>query len=206
MRPTVNSYLEDYLKRGGETAFAHRRGLRLARWSYARVAETARRFARELEARGVAKGERVMLWAANGPEWVAAFFGCALRGAILVPLDLESAPDFVSRVRAQTKAALLLVSSETRRHAAALDTPTLTLEGLEATVSRHSAEPFDDSDISTDDLLEIIYTSGTTAEPRGVCLTHRNLLANLAPLEEETGKYLRWERPFHPIRFLCLLP
>ncbi|HJQ33599.1 MAG TPA: AMP-binding protein [Pyrinomonadaceae bacterium] len=206
MRSTVNSYLDDYLKRGGETAFAHRRGLRLARWSYARVAETARRFARELEARGVSKGERVMLWAANGPEWVAAFFGCALRGAVVVPLDLESAPDFVSRVRAQTKAVLLLVSSETRRHAAALDTSTLALEELEETVARHSAEPFDASDIGSDDLLEIIYTSGTTAEPRGVCLTHRNLLANLAPLEEEVQKYLRWERLFHPIRFLCLLP
>jgi long-chain acyl-CoA synthetase len=206
MRSTINSYLEDYSKRGRETAFAHRRGLRLARWSYARVAETARRFARELESRGVKKGERVLVWASNGPEWVAAFFGCALRGAVVVPLDVESAPDFVSRVRSQTKAALLLVSSETRSLAAALDTPTLALEELEEIVSRHSPAPFDADDIGADDLVEIIYTSGTTAEPRGVCLTHRNLLANLAPLEEEIRKYLRWERLFHPIRFLCLLP
>ena len=75
MRSTINSYLEDYVRRGGGTAFAHRRGLRLARWSYRRVAETAYGLARELEARGVVKGERVLLWAANGPEWVAAFFG-----------------------------------------------------------------------------------------------------------------------------------
>ncbi|HEX8352245.1 MAG TPA: AMP-binding protein, partial [Pyrinomonadaceae bacterium] len=206
MRSTINSYLENYLKRGGETAFAHRRGLRLVRWSYGRVAEAAFRFARELEGRGVSKGERVLVWAANGPEWVAAFFGCALRGAVIVPLDVESAPDFVSRVESQTQAALLLVSAETKGRAAALKLPTLALEDLEETLARHSPAPFEPQDVGADDLLEIIYTSGTTAEPRGVCLTHGNLLANLAPLEEEMQKYLRWVRLVSPLRFLCLLP
>src|SRR5215213_1937869 len=206
MRSNINSYLEDYLRRGGETAFAHRRGLRLVRWSYGRVAEAAYRFARELESRGVEKGERVLLWAANGPEWVAAFFGCALRGAVLVPLDVESAPDFVTRVEAQTQARLLLVSAETKQRAAALELPTLALEDFEEALARRSPAPFEARDVGTDDLLEIIYTSGTTAEPRGVCLTHRNLLANLAPLEEEMRKYMRWIRLVRPLRFLCLLP
>jgi long-chain acyl-CoA synthetase len=206
MRSNIGSYLEDYLKRGGETAFAHRRGLRLVRWSYKRVAEAAFRFARELEGRGVAKGERVIVWAANGPEWVAVFFGCALRGAVVVPLDVESAPDFVSRVEAQTQAALLVVSAETMSRAAALNLPTLALEDLEETLARHPPAPFEPREVGADDLLEIIYTSGTTAEPRGVCLTHRNLLANLTPLEEEMQKYLRWVRLVRPLRFLCLLP
>src|SRR3712207_8340047 len=52
---------------------------------------------RELEARGVAKGDRVLVWGANSPEWVAAFFGCLARGAVAVPLDVESAGDFVGR-------------------------------------------------------------------------------------------------------------
>jgi long-chain acyl-CoA synthetase len=73
-------------------------------------------------------------------------------------------------------------------------------------IERHSSAPYQDEQIGADDLAEIIFTSGTTAEPKGVCLTHRNLLANIAPLESEIEKYLRFERPFHPIRFLCLLP
>ncbi len=222
MRSSINSYLDDYLRRGSATAFAHWRGLRVARWSYARVAGTAYRFARELEARGVAKGDRVIIWAANGPEWVAAFFGCALRGAVVVPLDVESAPDFVSRVREQTEARLLLVSGETSRAAAsslsslaegdssllsaASALPVLALEDLEGVVARHSDAPFEHEGVGGEDLLEIIYTSGTTAEPRGVVLTHGNMLANLAPLEEEIKKYLRWERIVHPLRFLNLLP
>src|SRR5688500_13354018 len=151
MRSTINSYLEDYARRGAETAYAHRRGLRLVGWSYGRVAEAAYRFARELEARGVSKGERVLLWASNGPEWVAAFFGCALRGAVVVPLDVESAPDFVSRVEAQTQAALLLLSAETKSRAAALGLPKLALEDLEATTARHSPAPFDARDVGPDD-------------------------------------------------------
>jgi long-chain acyl-CoA synthetase len=206
MRSTINSYLDDYLRRGPETAFAHRRGLRLVRRSYGQVAATAFRFARELEARGIEKGERVLLWASNSAEWVAVFFGCASRGVVVVPLDVESAPDFVARVQQQTQAALLLVSSETKRHAAALDLATLLLEDLEEIVARHTPAPFKSEDVAAGDLVEIIYTSGTTAEPRGVCLTHGNLLANLAPLESEIRKYLRWERLVHPVRFLCLLP
>jgi long-chain acyl-CoA synthetase len=222
MRSSINSYLEDYRRRGSETAFAHWRGLRLARWSYARVAGAAYRFARELEARGVSKGDRVIVWAANGPEWVAAFFGCALRGAVVVPLDVESAPDFVARVREQTQARLMLVSRETERVASGgLSSPpagarpegsaagapaVLSLEGLEGLLAGRSDEPFGHEGVGGEDLLEIIYTSGTTAEPRGVVLTHGNVLANLAPLEEEIKKYLRWERLVHPIRFLNLLP
>jgi long-chain acyl-CoA synthetase len=208
MRSSINSYLDDYVGRGSGTAFAHWRGLRVVRWSYARVAGTAYRFARELEARGVSKGDRVLFWAANGPEWVAAFFGCALRGAVVVPLDVESAPGFVARVQEQTRARLLLVSGETKGAAAeAAGVPALlSLEDLDGILDGRSGEPYGHEGIGGEDLLEIIYTSGTTAEPRGVVLTHGNLLANLAPLEEEIGKYLRWERLVHPLRFLNLLP
>src|SRR5262249_91083 len=57
-----------------------------------------------------------------------------------------------------------------------------------------------------DSIVEIIYTSGTTSEPKGVVLTHSNILANLQPLEREIKKYLKWERFFHPIRFLNTVP
>ncbi|MFL6335318.1 MAG: AMP-binding protein [Pyrinomonadaceae bacterium] len=178
----------------------------MVRWSYRRVAEASFRFAHELEARGISKGERVLLWAANGPEWVAAFYGCALRGVVLVPLDLESAPDFVARVQAQTGARLVLHSAETSAQAASLGPPAIALEELESVLAGRPDTPYVNVDISADDLVEIIYTSGTTAEPRGVCLTHRNLLANLAPLEEEMRKYMKWVRLVGPLRFICLLP
>ena len=60
--------------------------------------------------------------------------------------------------------------------------------------------------ITREDIVEIIFTSGATAEPKGVIITHRNILANIVPIEREIQKYKRYARPFLPIRFLNLLP
>src|SRR5215210_1861165 len=206
MRNTILSFLEDYADRDGGAAFAHRRGLRVSVWPGVRVAETANRFARELEARAIGKGDRVLFCAENSPEWVAAFFGCLLRGAVVVPLDAESTPDFVARVRQQTGAKLLLYGSVGHARAGAT-LPGLSLGELTAgEVARRAATPYTPADVNEDDIVEIIYTSGTTTEPKGVILTHANLLANLSPLEAEVRKYLKWERLVHPVRFLSLLP
>ena len=205
MRKTVLSFLDDCARRGHETAFTHRRGLRVSRWSYARVAEAAYQFARELEARDIRRGDRVLFWAKSSPEWVAAFFGCLLRGVIVVPLDVESTPDFVARVQQQVQAKLLLHGEESSGSFSG-SLQRLRLAQLSETVAHHATAPYPIQNIDENDHIEIIYTSGTTAEPKGVLLTHRNLLANLAPLEREMQKYLKWERLVHPIRFLNLLP
>ena len=55
-------------------------------------------------------------------------------------------------------------------------------------------------------LAQIIFTSGATAEPRGVAISHGNILANLEPLESAIQPYLKWERFVHPLRFLDLVP
>ena len=60
--------------------------------------------------------------------------------------------------------------------------------------------------IRRNDILQIVFTSGTTAEPKGVVITHANVLANIAPLQREMRRYLKYERWVHPVRFLNLLP
>jgi len=202
MRETLLSFLDDCLTHGEATAVVHWRGLRISRWSYARLARCAFQFARELESREIGRGDRVLFWGENSPEWIAAFYGCLLRGAIVVPIDLKSAPDFVSRVQQQVSAKLLLTDEPQPQ----LALPHLAFKNIAESVARHSDKRYDASNVKPDDLIEIVFTSGTTAEPKGVCLTHRNLLANLAPIEKEFKKYARWERVVHPIRFLCLLP
>jgi long-chain acyl-CoA synthetase len=202
MERSLLEYLANFLSGGRGTAYVQRRGYRSVRWSYRQVAETAFRFARELEVRGISKGDRVLIWAPNSAEWVAAFLGCALRGVIVVPIDDIATAEFALRVHRQVSARLLVCS---RQHVQP-SISTLVLEDLPTILARHSSSFYIAAEILRDDVLEIVFTSGTTAEPKGVVITHGNLLSNITPLETEIARYLKYERFVHPVRFLNLLP
>ncbi|MGH9530632.1 MAG: AMP-binding protein [Terriglobales bacterium] len=201
---SVAGFLDSFLSKGTDCAYVQRRGYRTVRWSYREVGATAYQFARELDGRKITKGDRVLIWGPNSAEWVSVFFGCALRGVVAVPIDDVSTPEFVQKVFAQVDAKLLVCS---REHAD-LNTSIarLLLDDLPQALAAHSSGRFQPVDLCGNDTVEIVFTSGTTAEPKGVVITHANVLANVAPLEIEIRKYLKYERIVHPIRFLNLLP
>jgi long-chain acyl-CoA synthetase len=204
MPQTLAEYPQLHLARKSEIAYVNRRGFRTLRWTYGQLAALAFRFARELEARGIGKGDRVLLWGDNCAEWVGAFFGCMLRGAVAVPMDRIAAPDFAQRVMSDVDAKLAVCSTALIPHAG--NRPTMELENLVELLQQHSADPYKPAEFSRDDTAQIVFTSGTTAEPRGVVLTHGNILASVDPIEREFPKYRKSEWLFHPIRFLELLP
>ena len=201
-RASILEYLENFCLHADEPAYVFRRGYRVQRWSYGEVLGNAYWFARMLEARGIGHGDKVLIWGENCSEWVVAFFGCLLRGAIVVPIDKIAAPDFAARVAQQVDAKLCVGAL----HHEVPGVPRFELESLREAVAEFSDEPVAYGGITRDDIVEIVFTSGTTAEPRGVVITHGNILANLEPLERQIAPYLKYERIFHPLRFLNLLP
>ncbi|HYL47602.1 MAG TPA: AMP-binding protein, partial [Candidatus Limnocylindrales bacterium] len=146
--------------------------------------------------------DRVLLWGENSGEWVAAFLGCLFSGAVAVPMDAIADPGFARRVVEQTRAKLIVAARGLSPEN--FPAPVIHLDELEAAF--HTEAVRQDTEIRHSDPVEIVFTSGTTAEPRGVVLTHGNLLANLEPLEKEIERYIRYEHIFHPLRFLVLLP
>ncbi|HEY7544017.1 MAG TPA: AMP-binding protein, partial [Blastocatellia bacterium] len=150
MRAHLLTFLDDCTKRGREIAFVHHRNLRTVRWSYGELRSTAFQFARELERRSITKGDRVLMWGENSPEWIAAFFGCLIRGAIVVPLDRHSATEFARRVHKQVDAKLLLKGGLDSSELDA-DIPTIDLDDLTSIVSHHSDAPIETHSIATDD-------------------------------------------------------
>src|ERR1051325_276568 len=200
-RSSIASFLDDFLGRGKEIAYVERDGYRTVRWSYRQIAETAFRFARELEARQIKKGDYILLWGPNSAAWVSAFFGCAATGVIVVPMDDAASRDFALRVFHQVRAKLVVCA---KRHQTG-SAPSLAFEDLQQVLAHHSAAA-QVSTVQPSDVLQVVFTSGTTAEPKGVVITHGNVLGNIAPLETEIQKHLKYERFVHPIRFLNLLP
>ncbi|MGC2059899.1 MAG: AMP-binding protein [Candidatus Sulfotelmatobacter sp.] len=213
-------FMANFQAHRSERAYGQRRGYRMEWFTYGQVLEMAFQFSLELEARGVGKGERVMLWGENCAQWVAAFFGCALRGVVVVPMDDGASVEFAGRVARQVEARLWVCS---RKHATEYATfagsvpvvvleefriPALSLQKAQGqgrgTLGESSAPA--SVAIGRDDILQIVFTSGTTAEPKGVVITHGNVLANIDPLERAMQPYLRYERWVHPVRFLNLLP
>jgi long-chain acyl-CoA synthetase len=198
------SYFENFARFGEECAYVVPRGYRWERWNYRRVADAAYQFARELEARKIGKGDAVVLWSPNCAEWVAAFWGCALRGVVAVPIDDAASSDFAQRVSAQVKTKLVLCPRE--RAAVFGGVASIDPNDFESVISPHPAKSFRAPQIQPSDPLEIVFTSGTTAEPKGVVISHANVVGNIAPIEVEMQRYLKYERLVHPIRFLNLLP
>jgi long-chain acyl-CoA synthetase len=80
------------------------------------------------------------------------------------------------------------------------------LESLSEVVAGRDSLHYPSPVLTRTDTLEIIFTSGTTEEPRGVVISHGNVLANIEPMEKEIRKYARYEKLVHPVRFLNLLP
>jgi long-chain acyl-CoA synthetase len=188
-------------------AFIERRGYRRSVWTYAQLVDAATRCAALLADRGIGTGDRVLLWGENSAEWAAAFWGILVRGAVAVPMDAAGAPDFAARVARQAGARLACVD---RSLAAQLSgTSAVILEDLLQEAARFEPSRGQASiarNLDRRSIAQIIFTSGTTAEPRGVVITHGNILANLEPLERGIEPYLKFERLFHPLRFVHLVP
>jgi len=200
---SLSNVVKTYAAHGDEIAVRQRRGYRMETWTYGRIAEEANRLARELELRGIAKGDAVLLWSENSAEWIIAFLGCLLCGVVIVPIDHASTMEFACRVAREVNAKLIFRAGAPKGCAAI---PCFPLESLPAVLARHDSSPYAPPPLSRQDTLEIIFTSGTTAEPRGVVISHGNVLANIEPLEKEMRRYLRYEKLVHPLRFLNLLP
>jgi long-chain acyl-CoA synthetase len=203
-RQSLLEYFREEARPAKEPAIAWRRGYRTMRSSWGDLRRAAMQFAVELSARGIVKGDRVLLWGENSGEWVAAFLGCMFAGAVAVPMDVTANDGFAQRVAAHAGVRLAVVGRGLSLPGGGV--ASLGLEEFFEAPANGGVHVFSPVAAEPGDPVEIVFTSGTTAEPRGVVLTHRNLLANIQPIEKEIEKYRRYERIFHPLKILDLLP
>jgi long-chain acyl-CoA synthetase len=210
VRLHLATLVDEYRKHGTQPAVVVHRGIRRQIFTYRDLAILSERFAAELMRRQIGAGERVVLWGNNRAEWIAAFFGCVLRGVLVVPLDSSGGTEFARRVIAETRPRLLAGDRALLSRLAFRlddDVPRISFEEFASALPKPPLEAaLQEPSLGPDTPLQILFTSGTTAEPKGIVHTHRNVIASLEPIECEMQKYLRYERIVHPLRFLHTLP
>jgi long-chain acyl-CoA synthetase len=174
---TLNDILPASAERfADKPAFLIKPGFRTRAWTYRDLAGVVPRIARHFADSGIRKGDRVIIWGVNRPEYCIAFLGALRAGAVLVPLDVNSLPDFAQRIAERTRASAAIVSVQTRDRAGALGLPLHEMEALPE--HARTLDPLPLVAVAPDDLAEVVFTSGTTGDPKGAMLTHRNILSN----------------------------
>jgi long-chain acyl-CoA synthetase len=164
------------------------------RWTYAQFGAECRKVAQGLLAAGLVKGDRVILWAENRPEWMAVWMGTLIAGICIVPVDfLVSEQECVNIINI-TRATAFFYSGKKRDFALSLkgrgiDLPVSVCispaeDGAQiseyesfGTNAKNQALPPIDS-IASNDPASIVFTSGTTGFAKGVTLSHKNIIAN----------------------------
>jgi long-chain acyl-CoA synthetase len=190
------AFIAEHLAAPRPDALAERHGGRTVALSSTQVHRRAAALAHALRARGITRGDRVALLANNAVSWLVADFGILYAGAVVVPMFATTADDQVAFILSDSEAQLLFVDDAARaaqiRAAVPGAPPVFALAGEgEGTLDElvRAGEPQAGNDallrsytdgIGENELAVLIYTSGTTGQPKGVMLSHRNLVSDVS--------------------------
>lgn len=170
--------LRDFFRENLESKskyFYHRKEFRTTRINNAKIMEYSLRFASFLKKIDINKGDKLIIRAKNSPEWVVVFIGCIISGVVIVPLDANSSDDFLERVSKKVSARLLILENEVKGK----EIKTIKISDVLELCTDKEPLGYHDIEIDPDDTVEVIFTSGTTSEPKGVVLTYKNIQSNL---------------------------
>ena len=166
--------------------------------------------------KGIQKGDRVALMSGNRPEWNFVDFACNQIGAVIVPLyptlsandlsyiikDSEAKLIFVSNPELTNKTEIALSENKLDIELITFDTVPNRVNIMDLVTLGESLDidlcPFNNA-VRPDDLLTLIYTSGTTGKPKGVYLTHKNIISNVQATNHLLQPHLKKSLSFLPL-------
>jgi long-chain acyl-CoA synthetase len=199
-RRNLLSYVEALPRFGEREAFLWREGVRWRRRTYADLHRRILACAATLNAAGLRQGDAVLIQGPDGADWVEALLGTLWAGGVAVPLESATPDDLRARIAAKIGGRLLLAPNGIAPPGGMRRIELGSWAELAAAARDSAVDP------GPEERAEVIFTSGTTGDPKGVILTHGNLLSDFAPIERAYLKRERLVRAFGALRFLTTLP
>lgn len=180
----LNNILKDAAKKfPNKPALSMKISHRVKTLTFRQVYDTARQIALFLEENGIKKGDKVLIFAPNSPYWGTIFWATILNGNILVPVNIQNTSAQINKIIDQTEAKIIFKSHFLKRDINPI-VKSCEIEFLTDLISKFNPNDFVEPEIDENDLIEILYTSGTTGEPKGVMLTHKNIYSNIQAVAE----------------------
>ncbi|MGH9869627.1 MAG: AMP-binding protein [Candidatus Polarisedimenticolia bacterium] len=198
-RRNLLSYLDELPAHGSRTLYLWRDGVRWRRRSYAEVHGRALACAEQLAGAGIGPGHAVLLQGPEAADWVEALHAVIRLGAVAVPLSPDTPDEFRRKVADKAGARLLIAPKSVS------PPPGVTRVELGSWPDRPEHEP-SRADPVLSDRAEVMFTSGTTGDPKGVVLTHGNLISDLAPIERGFRRRERYIRLAGTVPILSTVP
>ncbi len=199
----VGDILATFPKLGDKKAIRYISGYRTLTYTYSQLYEKVCACVGYLRDIGFKKGDSLILWGETSPDWIVYFWSCVALGIRIVPIDHRYSSDFVKKVASIVKPKGIVLGEVNLPLSEDVEFKKILFHHLETFPNRRDL--FQET-VSENDVIQVVFTSGTTSSPKGVIQRHINICSNLNPILDEIGRYRPFLKVMGQLKVLNLLP